>query len=535
MKEILVLLLGLNVFTHVLASEEANDPAQIAIGERLFLETRFAQAYHANPAKADPVLNQTVTTSKILPGAFAGKTISCRACHMVDEFAEHADGGMRTYADYARMSPIPDRQDGKLKTSRNSMALVNISIPSQEGVLLHFDGEFNTMEDLVRGTLTGRNYGWQAGESKTAIAHIAKIVRTDDGTGELVREFGGSYHKILTGTDKDIAEEFHLPAEYRLDVAKASDRQILDAVARLIAAYVTDLSFAQDDNGNYIGSPYDVFLQKNNLPRKPANGESLATYSQRLLTAVYKLAAPRFVDDKDGRFATHKQKFVFGKKELQGMKLFFTRSSENQAGGNCISCHSAPHFSDYKFHNTGLTQHNYDNTHGAGAFSKLDIPDLQQRNAAHDAYLPVTTAHPDASSRFRSGTSIQKPGYTDLGLWNIFANPDMPAPQQKLRAILCQQAAVAGIKDCQDNKLLERAIAAFKTPVLRDLGHSAPYMHTAQFDDLKQVVSFYISSSAMARNGQLRNNAAELTGIHINPEHVEPLVAFIKSLNEDYD
>jgi len=38
-----------------------HDPAEIAIGERLFLETRFAQAYYANPGKADPALQYTLT------------------------------------------------------------------------------------------------------------------------------------------------------------------------------------------------------------------------------------------------------------------------------------------------------------------------------------------------------------------------------------------------------------------------------------------------------------------------------------------
>ena len=33
-------------------AEETPEPPEITIGERLFLETRFAQAYFSNPAKA---------------------------------------------------------------------------------------------------------------------------------------------------------------------------------------------------------------------------------------------------------------------------------------------------------------------------------------------------------------------------------------------------------------------------------------------------------------------------------------------------
>ena len=55
-------LMGLNP---TFAEEEnEEDPAQISIGERLFLETRFAQAHYANPNKADPVTDKTMTVNQ---------------------------------------------------------------------------------------------------------------------------------------------------------------------------------------------------------------------------------------------------------------------------------------------------------------------------------------------------------------------------------------------------------------------------------------------------------------------------------------
>src|SRR5215475_9504433 len=55
------------------------DPAEVAIGERLFLETRFAQFFFANSggdansllAAGDPVMDRTRTTQGSLPGPFA--------------------------------------------------------------------------------------------------------------------------------------------------------------------------------------------------------------------------------------------------------------------------------------------------------------------------------------------------------------------------------------------------------------------------------------------------------------------------------
>lgn len=532
---LLLLTFSMAGFNLVLAEEESeDDPAQVAIGERLFLETRFAQAYYANPSKSDPILNNTITTTQALPGPFAGKTMNCRACHMVDEHAKNPHGGMRSYSDYSSRPPVPARKDGAKTSGRNAMSMVNISIARQHGTVFHFDGEFTSMEDLVRATLSGRNYGWQAHEKAIAFKHIANIIRNDDGKDELAQEFGGSYRKVLKGSAKDLSDSHRLPNKYRINVDTASDQQIVDSVAKLISAYVTNLTFAQDDKGQYIGSPYDEFLKINKLPRKEMKNETVAEYNQRLLKAVEALRNPKFVQGKGKAFASHNQKFVFSAKELQGMKLFFNKGNDKKSGGNCASCHAAPHFSDFGFHNTGLVQQNYDELHGTGAFNKLLIPGLAERNKNHNAFLPATYKHPKATSRFRSIAAKNKPGFTDIGLWNVFANPDMPGPQQKLKDILCKQNTMAN-KSCNNETLLKSAVAAFKTPVLRDLGHSNPYMHTGQFADLQQAVRFYILSSAQAKNNTLRNFENSLKEMNLTEKDVQPLVSFLKSLNEDYE
>src|SRR6266498_1987945 len=117
-------------------AEEEADPAEVAIGERLFLETRFAQFFLANSSgnanavlpTGDPTMDFTATTSNPLPGPFAGTSMNCRSCHLVDEQKGVSGGGNRTYADFARRSPLPPRADGKLTTPRNSPPLVNASL-----------------------------------------------------------------------------------------------------------------------------------------------------------------------------------------------------------------------------------------------------------------------------------------------------------------------------------------------------------------------------------------------------------------------
>ena len=514
--------------SHTWAAED--DPPEVKIGERLFRETRFAQYYFATPAKADPALKYTITMDAPLPGPYAHSTISCRACHMVDEFNSEQPPRMRSYTDFAHTSPVTQRSDGQAFSARNSMALVNI-MQHGEDSLFHFDGEFNSMQDLVRATLTGRNFGWLADETVQATRHIAQVIRRDDGTGELARDFGGRYARVLAGRDPKLPEALRLPKSYRIDVNKASDRQILDVAARLISAYVQSLSFAQDAQGRYSGSPYDRFLILNDLPRQPRHDETDRQYSLRLLAALNKLKQPKWIKAGATTFKTHKQEFAFGQTELAGLKRFFNM----QNGANCIACHPAPHFSDFSFHNTGLSQFSYDREHGFGEFNKLVIPSLKQRNAQAERYLPKTVRHPNAPEPFRQLVDIDHPGRTDLGLWNVFANPAMPAPQDKLRKHLCRQARQHNIQDCKDEVLLSLSLASFKTPLLRDLGHSEPYMHNGEFARLEEAVAFYLTSSVLAQQGKLRNAAPELKTMRLQPADFAPLVAFLRSLNEDYD
>src|SRR5262245_34676572 len=184
--------------------EEEADPAEVAIGERLFLETRFAQYIAAAggdvnaPLPAgDPVVDRLRTTTGTIPGPFAGQAINCRACHLVDDVKDVAGGGSRSYADFARQSPIPLRRDGRTTAPRNSPSLVNSSLGRRAPFFLHFDGEFVDTPGLVQGTLTGRNYGWLPSEVDAAVQHIARVVREDDGTGRLAQDFGGPYRRVL--------------------------------------------------------------------------------------------------------------------------------------------------------------------------------------------------------------------------------------------------------------------------------------------------------------------------------------------------
>ncbi len=518
-------------------------PAADSIGEALFLDTRFAEYFATHMtgvndplAVGDPVVDWVETTIGPLAGPFAGQSINCRSCHFVTEFEGVAAGGNRTYADFTTRSPIPRTMNGFSHTPRNAMQMVGTMQPHTGPQFFHFDGEFATAPDLVIGTMTGRNFGWAPTEYAQAVAHIARVIREDDGSGQLAsdRLNGLSYAVLFAGTATSIPSDLQLPANERLDVKTATDQQILNEIAMCISTYMKDLKFKQDEYGRYIGSPYDVFLRLNHLPAQPRAGQSAADYNQELLQEVVALTNPVYVTGADGAFEYHSQPFEFGPLEVQGMEVFLRSApgatDGSQHAGNCAACHTAPDFTDFRFHNTGVSQAEYDSVHGAGAFMALAIPGLAERNADYDAYLPTTLLHPSASERFRREADAAHPEYADLGMWNVYLNPDMPSPQANLKSVVC----AAGM-DCSVDQGLARTIAEFKTPILRDMEDSQPFFHNGSALTFEDAVTSYMRNSELARAGQLRNAPPEFAAMSISQDDLSALVAFLKSLTEDYD
>ena len=103
---------------------------------------------------------------------------------------------------------------------------------------------------------------------------------------------------------------------------------------------------------------------------------------------------------------------------------------------------------------------------------------------------------------------------------------------------MCEQwSKKVGSKNdnCTQESLLPHTIARFRTPLLRDLGHSNPYMHNGAFDTLESVVAFYVEMTGRAKRNQLRNPPMEYAKMTLESSDIPALTAFIRALNEDYD
>ena len=142
--------------------------------------------------------------------------------------------------------------------------------------------------------------------------------------------------------------------------------------------------------------------------------------------------------------------------------------------GNCASCHSGPRFTDDQPYNTGVPGN----------------PDIWSDPARHSAYVTY--------AKF-------------MGVENYMN---------------IREDVGAYIRTHRDE-----ARRSFLTPTLRELTHTAPYMHNGTFATLQEVVDFY---DAGGGDDPLKD--ARLQPLDLVPSEKADLVAFLESLSgESFD
>src|SRR5262245_28176772 len=413
------------------AQQNQERSALISLGERLFKDDRFS------------------TPDGDLPA-------SCSNCHMFDQDPQ----GLRAYADFFNRSWVSSRaQDRRRLGLRNSPTIFDLA----EAPRLHHDGEFGSLEELVRGTISGRSMGWLPGEEARAFERARAVILKDGGADAYRNQF---------------------KAAFDVDFEKLNRDEVVDLMSKAVSGFIRTLKTRKD-------SPYDKFIEANRLESKPAPGEDGKAFARRLLSQINSLESKGAV----------KLAKDFDATAFKGLKLFFDAET-----GNCATCHTPPLFTDFSFHNKGVSQADYDRVHSEeseGKFTALPVP------GAASARRP--------SAQFRENPSKERPGEADLGFWNFVDLRTSP-----LRRV-----------GESDDVFLRRMIATFKTPTLRNLSYTHPYFHNGSIQTLEETLGEIIRLSDMARAGRVREGDEELAKIRIGEAGIAPLVAFLNSLNED--
>ena len=438
-RSILSILAGLAVICFVqsgIRAQKPNSADQLHLGARLFSDDRFTSPNGDLPS-------------------------SCSHCHLFKQDPQ----GTRAYADFLARSWVPSRlTDQRREGIRNAPTIFD----ADEMPRLHYDGEFWSLEELVKGTLSGRTLGWMPGEREQAFKQVYDVLVKDNAEGEKA--------------EMPYREEFK--RVYRVDLNALSANQTIDLIADAVSAYVRSLKTKRD-------SAYDKFVKANGLDARPNDGESPEDFAGRMTSRIAALESSRQL----------KLPANFGTNALKGLKVFYRTKGERSVG-NCVSCHVPPLFTDHSFHNIGISQSEFDKVHGEGSFGTKSIPGA-------NATRPVT--------ELREIPSVKKPNNVDLGYWNFVNLNDT-----ELRRV-----------GESDDKFLERMIATFKTPTLRNLAFTQPYMHNGAYTTLESTLEELSRLSSMARAGHVRSADNGLAHIKISEQDIAALVVFLNTLNDD--
>ncbi|MFY0644246.1 MAG: cytochrome C peroxidase [Bacteroidia bacterium] len=75
--------------------------------------------------------------------------------------------------------------------------------------------------------------------------------------------------------------------------------------------------------------------------------------------------------------------------------------------------------------------------------------------------------------------------------------------------------------------------SAFRTPSLRNLACTAPYMHNGTYHNLDQVIEFYNKGGGQGLGFDVPNQTLNSDELHLTPVEISFLKAFLNSLNEE--
>ena len=209
---------------------------------------------------------------------------------------------------------------------------------------------------------------------------------------------------------------------------------------------------------------YDDLFEKafNNKPLNIENlGKALASYQRTLISA----------NSRFDQWFYNKKSTALSDSAKRGFSLFSGKA-------NCIRCHTIDNttafFSDYKMHNTGI---GYQDSMGIKPKKKKII-------LAPGIFIEVDNKTID---------SVGETAPSDLGYYEITQNP-----QDRWK---------------------------YKTPSLRNINLTAPYMHNGSIGTLEDVVMFY-------NKGGVKNPLLDtrIKPLNLSDKEIKDLVLFLKSL-----
>ncbi|MFQ5655118.1 MAG: cytochrome-c peroxidase [Planctomycetota bacterium] len=198
-------------------------------------------------------------------------------------------------------------------------------------------------------------------------------------------------------------------------------------------------------------------------------GKAIAAYERRLVSdrSPFDLFAEGLLD------GDPEKRRALSPAARRGLKLFV-------GSANCRSCHAGPNLSDGEFHNIGVP--------------------------------PLGGNAPRDPGRYRGGELVLADPFNARG--------DHSDDRRGRAAMRLERLRISG-----------RAWGEFKTPSLRNVARTAPYMHQGQFRSLREVVTFYSTLENVIPYGHHKETV--LKPLNLSDDQIDDLVAFLESLTDE--
>ena len=190
---------------------------------------------------------------------------------------------------------------------------------------------------------------------------------------------------------------------------------------------------------------------------------------------------------------------------IRGARLFVGRAA-------CSDCHSTPLMSDNQFHNVGVAQT------GAGVPTEAECPaggvcdcvEMPAGTAADGSEIPKKEAKNCLPWGGRDGImKLQKNGFRRDSMWS-----DDMTDTSRMSFVEMDPAQVPK--------------GAWRTPTLRDIALTAPYMHDGSLATLEAVIDHY--NRGGSDSGGVGVPAAQIRPLYLSSEDRSDLIEFLKAL-----
>jgi cytochrome c peroxidase len=123
-----------------------------------------------------------------------------------------------------------------------------------------------------------------------------------------------------------------------------------------------------------------------------------------------------------------------------------------------------------------------------------------------------------------------------LPLFNGLVPPDFSDTESEVLGVPASNTKVNATIDPDEGKFVHSRSPlhkyAFKTPSLRNIALTAPYMHNGVFNTLEEVVDFYSNGGGAGLNIQLPNQTLPPDKLKLSGKESKALVAFLRSLTD---